>query len=1574
MGKPLRIFVSSPGDVDGERRRAGIVIADLRKTYARFFDIEPILWEREPMLASGHFQDQITPPGETDIVVVIVWSRLGTPLPEKTETREYRGIDGRAPVTGTEWEFEDALASQKRRGAPDLLAYRKQVAPLVSLKDRAARTAAEEQWEKLEAFWSRWFINRGEFRTAFGEFVDLDGFEAKLKSDLRKLIERRISDLINANQAAPVPTWLAGSPFRGLDAYLFEHAPIFFGRSAATRAAVEQLTTNAEHGRGFLLIIGASGSGKSSLAQAGVLPALADPGVVTTVGLWRRARLRPGGHAGGPFAGLAEALVGQTALPELLAGRQDTTSLARHLKGSVDDPAFSIVTMLNQIEDAARGRGELLAIEKACLVLLVDQLEELFTTSAVTAEERTAFIRCLDGLARSGRVYVLATMRSDYWHLAAETPLLVEMAAGNARLDLLPATQDEIIEMIRRPAEAAGIEFETDPARDIGLDATIAAEASNEPGALPLTSFLLDELYKRDSLAGRSTLTFASARELGGLKGAIANRAEAVLAKLPEEVKAALPRVLRTLVTVNRSGAEATARPAALAQFADGSAERQLIAALLDPDVRLLVADGDGASARVRLSHEALITHWDRAKRQIGQDRRDLETRDLIDQLQARWAKASAGAARPLLLRDPDLANAIDLTKRWGAELDEKTRAFVAASRQRARRLQQLVAGAAAVFAMLAVGAAALGLLALQWEQRAEHQRNLAEANAVRIVASNSRRETDRGHADTGLLLALAALPHSPPFDTPPWTIEAESALYTALADLHGPYPIGVLSTGKRLVGGPIDLGNSDGPHVLAGPTANDRILVSVKSAAANILSVWQLPSRQKVMELPPREFRSAHLDPGGQVLAIVSNDGDVDLIDVSSGHTRASLGRFPELKDVFLGRNGRVLIHLGDKSAQLIDPVSGWRTSLDGGAGFCSVSLSHDGNQIAAATADGMAVLWRFDGSKLRKRASFDQLIQPAGFSIDGRDVQQMDCLNDQPAVFSNDDSIVARLTCRQDCLLPDGLEIVRLSSEQVQTEAFDIKTSISLNVGGTPRSFFPSYSKIKFSADGMKIFFQTSDDSAAVIDLSSSTPRPAYVTLDKNVTSIDLDRDGRQWLLGFNDGSTSLWERNGDRLTLTSRISPSDIESLRRDETISFAANSSFLSNSCCFLSSAKNLTVWHFESALHDGTIDAKPLIPLRAGDLQMSEVRGYAAFSPNSTVVASIDGNDYLTLTRTSDLEQTKQIDVSPERQRLKDGGDTDVVVLRPEGFGTRLAFSADGSIVVTASLFGVARVWNVDDGSLIAELRGHTKTVRHVAFNKSGSQAITASDDGSVRIWNARTGQEIKRFEDHIKGVFDARFSPDERYLATASEDGTVILYDLESGTKRLISRFAGWAYRTAFSPDGRFLAVITQEPTVSIFEVATGSVQTLRGHTELVWRVSFSDDGTSLLTASNDGTARLWRVSDGHLLQVFGERGLGLGSAAFIDGGRRVLTSSYDRTVRVWDTGSGVELLRLTFPQVVLYATLSPDSRKIAVACEYGRTELFRWFPTPADLIDFARIQAPRELTAAEHADFGLAR
>lgn len=500
----LRIFLSSPSDVGEERLRAHLVIQKLARDYARFFSIEPILWEYEPMLASGHFQDAVEPPSLADIMVLVLWSRMGTPLPQHTSVRDYRGFDGRAPVTGTEWEFEDALAANRAKGAPDILAYRRLGDPGASLADPVLRAEQERQWNALESFWRRHFEDRGVFTAGSARYKDLDEFDRKLEADLICLIERRIKQQLRGeDEGRSASIWFKGSPFRGLSAYGFEDAPVFFGRDGATRTALIRLADAASKGTSFLLILGASGSGKSSVARAGLLPALAAAKAMAGVGLWRRVVMRPGDAGSDPVLALAQALLAgdparDEGLPELVGAGLRAPDLARYLRSSAGDASLPFKTSLHSVTEKERDKRALLPHEEARLVLLVDQLEELFTRPDVSAQDRVLFARLLSGLAHSGAIWVVATMRSDLWYRVAEIPELLALTEAGGRMDLLHPDDAELLEMVRRPAAAAGLSFETDTESGLGLDAVLARAAAKEPGALPLLSVMLETLYRRD--------------------------------------------------------------------------------------------------------------------------------------------------------------------------------------------------------------------------------------------------------------------------------------------------------------------------------------------------------------------------------------------------------------------------------------------------------------------------------------------------------------------------------------------------------------------------------------------------------------------------------------------------------------------------------------------------------------------------------------------------------------------------------------------------------------------------------------------------------------------------------------------------------------------------------------------------------------------------------------------------------------------------------------------------------------------------------------------------------------------
>jgi WD40 repeat protein len=940
MPQRLRIFVSSPTDVPDERLRADLIVDKLSQDYGRFFTLKSYRWEHEAMLASKHFQDATELPSAFDIVVLILWSRLGTPLPEKTAEREYRGIDGRAPVTGTEWEFEEALKVAREKKAPDLLAFRNIRPAPIDPRDPDAQDRTNAQLKALNAFWTRHFVDRGVVLAAHDEYRTLEEFAEKLEGSLRRLIERRIKHAF-PGEARTEPIWL-GEPFRGLESYEFEHAPIFFGRNAGVTKATEQLAGNARSGRAFLLVSGASGSGKSSLVKAGIVPRLMKPQRISGMAFLRRAVFRPGSEAVDLFLGLSTALthaVGQdVGLPELIAPGQDTTKLATHLRGAVGDPGYLFANALGRLTEAARQSGRLLAFEEAKLILVVDQLEELFV-SGIAPDDRRLFIQLLAGLARSGVVWVIATLRADFWHRAAEIPQLVTLAEGQGRIDLVAPGGPELAEMIRKPAQAAGLWFEAHPESGLSLDVLVADDAAAAPGALPLLSFTLDELYKNAKAHSEQVLTYASYEVLGGLEGAIAKRADEIVAALPMAAQTTLPRVLRALTTVTGSADQAPiARPAQLEVFAVGTPARILIDAFIA--ARLLVAATEGGnSPTVRLAHEALISRWKRARGQLATDRRDLETRTLIEQQFRRWSQAH-GRERPLfLLRNPDLANALDLAGRWGDDLAEELRSFVVlsdgAAKSAARRRWAI---AAVVMVCLAgLSAALVGAFAV-----AERQRNDASIAQSRFLARDSRAATASGDATLGTNLALAALPRNIASPNKPFLRDAETALAYAANSRRELLVLRGHKSGTATFQIPIGQRTVTFGTVYTGVFSPDgKRIVTSSSDGTN--RVWDAATGSQISMLPgvAGEIRAAVFSPDGQRVLAVSGQ------------------RFPILWT--LGDEGKM--ELANKDCAEGGPQKIWMGPISPGIG----SLSSDGGRaITVAYESRQACLWDTNSGKL--------------------------------------------------------------------------------------------------------------------------------------------------------------------------------------------------------------------------------------------------------------------------------------------------------------------------------------------------------------------------------------------------------------------------------------------------------------------------------------------------------------------------------------------------------------------------------------------------------------------------------
>jgi tetratricopeptide (TPR) repeat protein len=712
-----------------ERAIAQRVIERLQSEYAGRVVLQPVLWEHEPLLASSTFQEQIIRPSETDVVVSILWSRLGTRLP-KGFTRE----DGSRYDSGTEYEFEDAIAGFRKNGKPDLLVYRKTAPPSVRLDDEKELLERLLQKKKLDEFVGRWFHDKAEgtLIAAFHAFESPSDYESLLEAHLHKLIERKLPDTGIAAGEAPA-VWKKGSPFRGLHTFEFEHAPVFFGRTKAVSDILQGLRNQAADGRAFVLVLGMSGGGKSSVVRAGVLPMLTQPGVIEGVALWRRAIFRPSDTPGDLFTGLASALLRDHALPSLDPESEGPASLAQVLRDSPQSAVMLIKTALDQAVSGQSRSGSGGGKIQSRLALVIDQMEEMFTQEGITAKERKAFANTLDALARCGRVWIVGTLRSDFYPRLIDLPVIGALKEGDGQYDLMPPVASEIGQMIRLPTRAAGLRFEEDFASSERLDDILRDAAAERPEILPLLQFTLEELYQRRTPEG--TLTLEAYRELGGVEGSLAQRAETVFLELPPEVQAALPKVLNALVSVEQDGHETIGRKRAPWKDAKSAEVRKLLETFVA--ARLFVTElADDGGVVVTVAHEALLWHWPRVSEWVDQNRENLRIRGRISVAAERWA-SDQKPSDLLLPRGKPLGEAESLFEH-DIDLNETEAAFIGASIAKAKRTKQLKSAVVVMLAMLAILAGSAAFLA-------SHQRNLAiDAQArAEVEAETAQRTTE---------------------------------------------------------------------------------------------------------------------------------------------------------------------------------------------------------------------------------------------------------------------------------------------------------------------------------------------------------------------------------------------------------------------------------------------------------------------------------------------------------------------------------------------------------------------------------------------------------------------------------------------------------------------------------------------------------------------------------------------------------------------------------------------------------------------------------------------------------------
>jgi WD40 repeat protein/energy-coupling factor transporter ATP-binding protein EcfA2 len=1473
--KIIRVFVSSPGDVKAERSIADRLLRSTAQElgipvsvqYSNLLREErspllpgskatddelvlcPYFWEYQRFSSDLGYQDQIPNPAQFDLVICILWSRLGTKLHPR-----FRMPDGSEPRSGTEFELGWAKEQhQKTPGVPALQVYRNRSRPNPPLDAPEKLEEFLKQWRGLEEFLNSWSRDsEGTFIGAFNSYRSLEEFERLFREHFRDFLFTQISGererLSIARRNRP-RRWKE-NPFRGLQVFDFEHAPIFHGRTKEIGAVLEALEAQLREQRPFVLVVGPSGSGKSSLVRAGVLPLLTQPETIEGIGLWRWALTRPGagGRDSDCFDALASALLDSPALPVL--ENPESTDAVRELATELREHCDSIALRLRdaldhagrewKIEqthyltdkerqfreagrphdaDSAREQRERLELPRARLALVIDQLEELFTSS-FSSDVQQKYVATVADLARSGRVFVIATLRSDFYASYQHFSDLIELSRPAGKVDLRPPGGNEIGNIIRLPADAGGLEFEEDQSSGQRLDQTLAEVATVTPESLPLLEHVLSLLYEAQATRGDDLLRWSDYRELGELKGALAKHAEAVFNTLQPHEQAAFPVVMRRLVTLGQGEEEVPNRrtvPYRDFVVATDLDERAGARAFVDLFIkeRLLVADTDPqGEMTVTVAHEALLREWQRVKVWLKENREFLRMRDRLDASLRLWH--NRGKQKDDLLRPGlPLAEGEKLAKDFEESLSLEAVNYVRASiaeRKRRRLVQDGVR-----YTILAAITGLAMFAGLQWF-RAERQRQSA-AQALKSEAEIAAKLKEQLRQASWASFNQAERQ----FQLKEWN-EAIALLARAIK---------------------FDPTNQ---------VVSQRFFHEL------------IAHREKAMPVPVKLFAHqetayhASFDSDGARILTASWDKTAKLWETRSGNLIMTFAHNAAVNTAKFSPDGtRVVTASADKTAKLWDAGSGRLLSaFNHQDSVTDATFSPDGVQIATASADKTVKLWDASSGKLIATLAHQGVVNAATFSPDGKRV--LTASADKTGKLW--DAVTGALITSFPhqgivyfaCFSPDGTRIVTTSGDRT-AKLWDASSADLLATFTHQDSVYYA----AFSPDGTRVISASADKSAKLWETASAK---LIVTLTHQdvVFHVAFSRDGERIVTASWDRTAKLWTTSGKLIALFSH----------QDEV-----------NDAVFSPDGSQVL-----TASWDKTVK---LWEARMGEL----IASFDHSDGVNDVVFSPDGSRVLTASADS-------------KARLWDAISGKLIgSFQHDASVNAVAFSPDGSRILTGAADHIAKIWEMRTGMLVATF-SHEDSVNAVVFSSDGARILTAGSDKKAKLWDLASGKLLLTFI-HDEGVNAVAFSPDGRRILTASADKTAKLWDAATGNPIVSFDHEDSVNHVAFSPDGTRVLTACADKTANLWDVASGKVTQVFAHEEPVRCAVFSPDGARILTGSTDNIARLWDIASGKLIAVFNHEDT-IRCAAFCRDGTRILTGSADKTARLWDLATPTEL------------------------------------------------------------------
>jgi WD40 repeat protein len=1165
-------------------------------------------------------------------------------------------------------------------------------------------------------------------------------------------------------------------PYRGLLTFDEEHAGFFFGRDADVQRLIEKLKATR-----FLAVIGASGSGKSSVVRAGLIPALRQ-GALPESHTWAIRVLTPGAH---PLTSLAAQL--------LRLYPQD--AMQKTLDQMMDDArSLHLAVSLAMAERPAGER----------VMWVIDQFEEVFTLCRDEREREQFFSNLLYAASiPDGRNMVLVTMRADFYQkCAAYADLSARIAAHQTLVS--PMEQDGLRKAIEEPAWRVGLEFEQ------GLVTTILEDLANQPGALPLLEHALLELWERRR--GRM-LTLEAYRESGGVDGAIAARADAIWESLGEGEQAIVRRIMLRL-TQPGEGTEDTRRHAGMRELITGTGEGDAVESVVRTlaDARLLMTGTDEQSGDevVDVSHEALIRGWPRLRRWIDEDRVGLRVHRRLTEAAQEWLRTNRDEG--LLYRGARLAQTVEWRDRNESSMNESERDFLNASidlqsserRAAQRRTRRTVAGLTIALVLISL----LGVVAIRQYLRAARERDESQS---RELAASALSELPLD-PELALLLSMEAASLSP-------TAQAEDALIQCLAESRVQAVMRGHSGGLNRARFSIDGNNvitsgSDGA-VRIWETMTGNSLIEMSGAKDQIIEAAMSPDGKFIMSADKKgaqrlwdwntgkeveSFKGPYsnycFSPDGRLVLAFGDNGEWNLVEPVSGKVISSLaadstfkGTDAQVRTAF-SPEGTLIVLDNNNKTQIFETSTGRALSSMQEALVPSLRspFSPDGKFIVLEEyRDHTLGVWDTKtGKKINRLAGHNEAINTVDFSPDGKFI--VTSSSDQTAIVwaLNSGQQVSTLSghtgeVHSAAFSADSRYVVTASDDRT-ARVWEAETGNLINV---LRGHQDDVQTAFFSPDGSLVITASLDNTARVWSVGQEENLTKLSGHTDMLTSIAISDEGGMAATASLDGTARIWNTKDWQL----------IKELRGHQKAIQDAEISPDGKLMVTASDDETVRVWDVSTGqelyqLSRSTDNDKAAKVRFSPDGKLIAVYGL-----NREVEILAAGTGQVQAKINGDLDSDCQL--SPDNRFVLIGNyrhnsesdfriwDTTAgqAVELPEDTKnlTGAAFSPTGKLVATGDYPGVTRIFELDTQKLVRELEGPKHFVTAIAFSPDGKLLAVATEDNSVRIWSVETGDELTNLRGHTSQILNVRFSRDGKFIFTECWDNTARIWQSGRG-------------------------------------------------------------------------------------------------------------------------------------------------------------------------------------------------